>query len=359
MNESDRPRPRIGLACAYTPLSLIHAAGFTPYRILPTGDWPDQAGQMLHDNLCPHVKRILDRAMADDLPDLAGMVFVNSCDAMRRMMDAWKQIRPKDRTVMIDLPATAEPLSISFLTGEFRRLAEVLSQWAGYDILADRIKSSMEEYDLLASRLRILHSMNQRGMLSGGSGRMQALHNQAATQPVAAVIADLDRLISALTDGQSMPGVVPVFMFGNILPDPAAFELIESCGARVAGDDFCTGARLFDACETPAAIKKEAGDVFQDLACRVLTRPPCARTFDPASPMRIAADVVDRARACNAKGVIGHTVKFCDPYLARVPVVREALVAAGLPFLMLEGDCTLRSMEQQRTRIEAFIEMLG
>jgi benzoyl-CoA reductase/2-hydroxyglutaryl-CoA dehydratase subunit BcrC/BadD/HgdB len=39
-------------------------------------------------------------------------------------------------------------------------------------------------------------------------------------------------------------------------------------------------------------------------------------------------------------------------------VVREALTAAGLPFLMLEGDCTLRSMEQQRTRIEAFIEML-
>jgi len=357
MTENDRPR--IGFACAYTPLALIHAAGFMPYRILPTGDWPDQAGQMLHDNLCPHVKRILDRAMADDLPDLAGMVFVNSCDAMRRMMDAWKKIRPQDRTLMIDLPATAEPLSVSFLAGEFRRLAEVLSQWAGYDISADRIKNSMEQYDLLVSRLRDLHHMHQRGMLSGGSGRMQALYNAAATQPVETMVADLDRLISELTAAQSMDAAVPVFMFGNILPDSAAFELIESCGARVAGDDFCTGARLFDACETPAAIKKEAEDVSHDLARHVLTRPPCARTFDPAAPLRIAGDVVDRALACGAKGVIGHTVKFCDPYLARVPVVREALTAAGLPFLMLEGDCTLRSMEQQRTRIEAFIEMLG
>ncbi|RJP37265.1 MAG: 2-hydroxyacyl-CoA dehydratase [Desulfobacteraceae bacterium] len=356
MTENDSPR--IGFACAYTPLPLIRAAGFIPYRILPIGDWPDQAGQMLHDNLCPHVKRILDRAMADDLPDLAGMVFVNSCDAMRRMMDAWKQIRPKDKTVMIDLPATAEPLSIDFLAGEFRRLVEVLSQWSGYDILADRIKSSMEQYDLLASRLRNLHNMNQRGMLSGGSGRMQAIYNQAATQQVEALIADLDRLISELTAAQPMKEAVPVFMFGNILPDPAAFDLIESCGARVAGDDFCTGARLFGAYETQVAIKNDAEDVFHDLARRVLTRPPCARTFDPAAPMRIAEDVVDLALACNAKGVIGHTVKFCDPYLARVPVVREALTAAGLPFLMLEGDCTLRSMEQQRTRIEAFIEML-
>ncbi|PIQ45721.1 MAG: hypothetical protein COW04_06065, partial [Deltaproteobacteria bacterium CG12_big_fil_rev_8_21_14_0_65_43_10] len=73
----------IGFTCAYTPLALIDAAGFVPYRILPMGDWPDQAGQILHENLCPHIKRILDRAMQDDIPDLSGIVFMNSCDAMR------------------------------------------------------------------------------------------------------------------------------------------------------------------------------------------------------------------------------------------------------------------------------------
>ena len=64
------------------------------------------------------------------------------------------------------------------------------------------------------------------------------------------------------------------------------------------------------------------------------------------------------ARACGAAGVIGYTVKFCDPYLARMPMVREEFKKAGMPFLLLEGDCTLRSIGQQRTRIEAFIEML-
>ncbi len=357
MTENDRPR--IGFACAYAPLPLIHAAGFTPYRILPTGDWPDQAGQMLHDNLCPHVKRILDRAMADDLPDLAGMVFVNSCDAMRRMMDAWKQIRPRDRTVMIDLPATAEPLSIDFLKGESRRLTDVLSEWAGCAIPPDRLKESMARYDLLAGRLIELNNRQRHGVLPGESASLQAVYNKAATQPIEAMIADLERLLSVPVPEGSVSNAVPVFMFGNIFPDPAAFELIEACGARVTGDDFCTGARLFGAYEITAEKESEAGDVFQDLARRILTRPPCARTFDPAAPMRIAADVVERAVACGAKGVIGHTVKFCDPYLARVPMVREALTAAGLPFLMLEGDCTLRSMEQQRTRMEAFIEMLG
>jgi benzoyl-CoA reductase/2-hydroxyglutaryl-CoA dehydratase subunit BcrC/BadD/HgdB len=56
--------------------------------------------------------------------------------------------------------------------------------------------------------------------------------------------------------------------------------------------------------------------------------------------------------------VIGHTVKFCDPYLARLAAVRRTLQEAGMPFLVLEGDCTLRAIGQQRTRIEAFVEML-
>ena len=86
----------IGFTCAYTPIALIDAAGFTPYRVLPTGGWPDQAGRILHDNLCPHIKRVLDRALDKDLPDLFGMVFINSCDAMRRLADAWKSIRPLD-----------------------------------------------------------------------------------------------------------------------------------------------------------------------------------------------------------------------------------------------------------------------
>ena len=84
---------KIGFVCAYTPLPLIHAAGYVPLRVLPMSQVPDQAGHLLHDNLCPHVKRILDRALGQDLPELAAMVFINSCDAMRRLADAWQTAR--------------------------------------------------------------------------------------------------------------------------------------------------------------------------------------------------------------------------------------------------------------------------
>ncbi|MFH2098590.1 MAG: 2-hydroxyacyl-CoA dehydratase family protein, partial [Pseudomonadota bacterium] len=102
MNEK---RPAIGFTCAYTPLAVLEAAGFSGHRVLPTGgQWPDQAGRILHDNLCPHVKKVLDRALCNDLPELAGMVFMNSCDAMRRLYDAWIQVRPGEPALILDLP---------------------------------------------------------------------------------------------------------------------------------------------------------------------------------------------------------------------------------------------------------------
>ena len=71
-----------------------------------------------------------------------------------------------------------------------------------------------------------------------------------------------------------------------------------------------------------------------------------------------AAGAAHGALQTGARGVIAHVMKFCDPYLGRLPDVRDALRQAGIPLLVLEGDCTLRSLGQYRTRIEAFAEML-
>jgi benzoyl-CoA reductase/2-hydroxyglutaryl-CoA dehydratase subunit BcrC/BadD/HgdB len=146
---------------------------------------------------------------------------------------------------------------------------------------------------------------------------------------------------------------VPVYLFGNVLPDAEAFALFQTCGVHIAGNSICTGLRAFS---------RIGGDdsepVLVRLARGLLNQPRCARTFDPSLPGKIAQDVLAEARASQAKGVIAYTMKFCDPYMSRLPGIREVLRHAGLPFLHLEGDCTMRSMGQQRTRIEAFAEML-
>ncbi|NLH49657.1 MAG: 2-hydroxyacyl-CoA dehydratase [Myxococcales bacterium] len=344
----------IGYACAYTPLPLLDAFGFAAHRLLPIGDWPDQAGQLLHENLCPHVKRLLDRGLAGDLPPLAGMVFMASCDAMRRLADAWKKARPDDRIVLVDLPVAADEHSIAFLAAELRRLAETLAEWSGRSFDPAELKRGIASYNELAALAETLRAGLRAGTLAGGAARNQALLRLAMTRPRDEALTAFRQAAAEAPAQETAAGAVPVLLFGNVLPDPEALTLFESCGARVIADDVCTGGRAFH--------RIEPGDFADDLhwlARALLTRPACARTMDPARPGKIAPDLVRAARECGARGVIGHVLKFCDPYLARLPAIREALREAGLPLLLLEGDCTLGAIGQQRTRIEAFVEMLG
>jgi benzoyl-CoA reductase/2-hydroxyglutaryl-CoA dehydratase subunit BcrC/BadD/HgdB len=335
-----RKNEKIGYACAYTPLVLIDAAGYTPYRILPMSE-------------CPHVKRILDRAISNDLPDLAGVVFINSCDAMRRLSDAWRHVRSDDNVILLDLPAISDKAAVAFFAKELTRLTESLSEWSGRRITHNDVEASIDLYNKLPDIFAKLRIRQRQGTLKGGSSRMQMLYNEAMMAPFERSLVSLQQALAEpeLKDPES--DGIPVFLFGNVLADPEALALFETCGARIIEDDLCTGSRLF----TPIKIDG-SNDLVPQISRSLMTRSPCARTFDPAKPLNMAEDILARARASGAKGVIGQTLKFCDPYLDRLPMVRETLHQAGIPLLLLEGDCTLRSIEQQRTRIEAFIEML-
>jgi len=337
-------RPLLGFTCAYTPLPLIDAAGFAPYRALPMGQSPEQAGGYMHDNLCPHVKRILDRALANDLPELAGMIFINSCDAMRRLADAWIIPRPFDNMIHLDLPVYSDALSVEYFKGELERLTTALFDWSGKKITGNEINYSVTLYNQISNGLEVLGK-------TAASPAIQQIYNFASTH-------SFDETLSYLVEIESQTfkagkGDVPVYLFGNVLPDPAAFTLFEESGVSVISEDLCTGSRLFRPMEL--GEKKE---FLAPMSEALLSRPPCARTFFPDQPGKFAKDVLEAAKDSGAKGAICYTMKFCDPYLDRIPRIREFFKEADFPLLVLEGDCTLGSIGQQRTRIEAFVEML-
>ncbi|MFC1610762.1 2-hydroxyacyl-CoA dehydratase subunit D [Myxococcota bacterium] len=340
----------VGFTCAYAPTPLIHAAGFVPHRILPVGDAPDQAGVLLHDNMCPHVKRVLDRALAGDLPTLAGVIIMESCDAMRRLADAWQQARPDDPLVTVDLPFARNDRSAAYFADHLRQLARTLEQWSGRRLGDELLRESCRNYDALVDGLAKARTRAATGTLDGGWTRLQKLTNQSVTQP----IEDTRAALAKWLDQEPVPPTsgVPVSLFGNVLADEEAFTLLGDCGARVVNADLCTADRQL----TPLLLGE--GEVYAELSNAILSRPVCARTFAPDDPNRLARQVIDDARRAGARGVIAHVMKFCDPYLARLPTVRDQLRQAGLPMLVLEDDCTLRSLGQHKTRIQAFVEML-
>ncbi len=342
---TEQRTPRIGFTCAYTPLPLIHAAGFVPHRILPMGDAPDQAGTVLHDNICPHVKRVLDRALNGDLPEtMRGVVLMESCDAMRRLADAWLTARPDDEVVRVGLPVTTGSGSVAFFARELGRLLGVLERWGEREITDRSVHHSAGIYDRLARSL-------QQASGRCDAAALQRLYIRSVTTTPEEALEALDDLQGEASTPD--PRAVPVYLFGNVLPDAGAMELLLECGARVVGDDLCTAARQL----VPMNLDLD-DPPLTGIARSLLRRPPCARTITPERPGLLTDHLVQEVQRLGARGVIAHVVKFCDPYLNRIPDVQQALEGESIPLLVLEGDCSLRSLGQHRTRIEAFIEML-
>ena len=57
--------------------------------------------------------------------------------------------------------------------------------------------------------------------------------------------------------------------------------------------------------------------------------------------------------------VIYFNLKYCHPFLYEAPLFQERLEAEGIPTTFLETGHDLSGIGQLRTRVQAFIEMLG
>ena len=123
-------------------------------------------------------------------------------------------------------------------------------------------------------------------------------------------------------------------------------QAAQSCCTLPIVDDTCTGqARGF------SAPPKDAGlpQLMEWYADALLSQPPCMRMQDIAGRSVYTSPP-------HLKGVIYHTIKFCDYYGFEYANLKQT---GSLPFLKLETDYTDAGGGQMRTRIEAWFESLG
>ena len=149
-----------------------------------------------------------------------------------------------------------------------------------------------------------------------------------------------------------------IFIWGNEIDDIAFIQLVEECGARVVMDDLCTGTRFFwdDVPETP--------DPLDGIADRYL-QTHCPRSNVPQTQTR-EKDLENRygyigrfIRDWKVNGAIFYIVRYCDTCELEGPDLREYLNEMKIPVLMIEDDYSTSTIGQLRTRVQAFLEMIG
>ena len=346
---ADSRKPVVGWFCAYTPVEILLAAGLYPYRIVPEPSGAmTLADSYIERSFCPYVRSCLGEALNGRYQFLDGLVVVNSCDPMRRLYDAWRYYIGGFVT-LLDLPRINSELAVEYYRECLLKFIGELEAHYRVNISTTAVTEAISVYNKTRSRLRELYQLNQDYGLPIPAAQIQRIVRASTILPEDTFAELLEQLVHEVGSASDTREGPRVLISGSIMDNPLIVELIEQCGARVVGDDLCTGTRQF------WQLVESDGEPLTALSRYYLGRIPCPRMKDAQRRFDHVFQLVDDLQV---DGVIFYTMKFCDPFLFDLPVLKGQLGSRGIPSLILEGDYTPGTLGRVKTRIQAFVEML-
>jgi bcr-type benzoyl-CoA reductase subunit C len=340
-------RRGFGYLCTYAPLEMLHAAGFTPLRLLQLSGPVSLADAHLPSFACGLARAVSERMLTGELDFLHGVLFVHTCDTMQCMADIWRMAEPRFPVVNLSLPTVFSGDKVrDYWITELRGLARTLAATLGSAVSEDALRASIACYNQQRHLLSRLDQ--QRSRLT--AQQWWSLSTAGMLMPVEEHTALLESVLAGLEGAGETAGARPaLIVVGAVLDDPAVLQLLDELGGRVVADDLCTSSRYFD------TMVDEHMEPFAALAERYLKRAPCPAKHAAAQPrtqrlLRMCDDT-------GARGVVFVLPKFCEPHAFDYVPLTHVLDEAGVPHLLIETDIST-PVGQLRTRLQAFVEML-
>jgi benzoyl-CoA reductase/2-hydroxyglutaryl-CoA dehydratase subunit BcrC/BadD/HgdB len=331
----------VGIYNAYVPVEMFHAAGLTPVYLFHRAEDRGYARAHLPAFTCWPGRSLVDQAMAGDLEGLAGLALGQTCDTVQALVDVGRVVMPSHIPVYhIGVPQhLATPAARPYFLRELKRLRAALGSPSD-QALVDAI-------DLCNQTRRQVRALYARAPELAPPDLCAALR-AALTVPPDRLHGWLAVLLDTVLPGKtSGPRLILV---GPHLADPILYHVIDEAGARVVDDLLDVGHRYF------AGAVASDGDPVEALADHYLALSPTPTKHHPGR--RRDQGLVDMVSRRYADGVIFARQKFCDPHgFDHVPL-KAALETAGVPTLSLELEQAPQG-GQLRTRVQAFVEMVG
>ena len=359
---AEEGRRVIGYICIFPPVELISAAGLVPFRITGSLDPITEADTYLEPLMCPFVRSCFDLAIKKEFEFTSGMIWPHSCDNIQKTFDIWKHYVPSSFFHYLDVPHMTFPSSFEFFTEELNNLKAHLEEYTGGEITEEKLLESIQAHNENRTLLRELSGLRRHAppLLSGTE--MMEVVRAVTCIPVDEANDLLRRIIDQVKSrqqGRPAERKPRLLIYGSELDHPAPIQLLEDAGADVVVDDTCMGTKSYLTDVTTE------GNLLANLAQRYLGSITCPRTFRFSDGTR-QQDLDDRfgyiaelAREYKVDGAILYVLMFCDTFEFDVPDVRDYLQDSGIPTLHIEDDYQLSGLGGMRTRIEAFLEMIG
>jgi len=351
----------MGLVCTYTPIEIIIAAGFHPYRILPTTD-PSLATSYLDSNFCPYVRSCLGEALGKRPEYADNLIIVNSCDAMRRLYDAWRHYVQGSFIYLLDLPRDDSVKDIQYYKDNLQSLINELEEKFEIKISEDSLYQAIslcnktrellaELFDFYVNEQVSLSAVGFLQIVKGSMLFPQEEYNGLLEK----FIKDAKKEENILSNSSGIGNKFKILITGTIMDDLSIAEVIENYGGKIVFVDMCTGNRYFQNQIPLKTSKKINNNPLKLLAEYYLSKTPCPRMMNLEKRWKYLLKII---KDNQVRGVIFYNLKFCDTSFFELPIIRERLQKYGIPSLCLEGEFASSTSGRIKTRIQAFLEVL-
>ncbi|MCX6002678.1 MAG: 2-hydroxyacyl-CoA dehydratase family protein [Chloroflexi bacterium] len=339
-----------GWFCTYTPIELIHAAGFLPVRIYGGTIRVEQAGSLVPNFVCPYMRTSLERALRGEYRYLSGVIQGYTCDTPCGMMNIWEENTGLGLFHTVPLPYNASEGARAFYRHTLNELTGKLAEAGGKTGPAS-LQRSLDLYAEIRKSLLRLHELRARDMFVRPARDFYTIAEAGFSLPPEDYLTYLTGLIGALDYKKAAPaGGIPVLVSGSIVEQMWIFDLIEVAGGKVVADDLCNGYRFCEPADGPGK------DPIERLIDRYMHRFPCPARSTIEDRVPRVRELVERS---GARGVIFLFQKFCTPHLADYPALAGELKNSGIPVLLVEMDESGNIEGQLKTRFQAFFEIIG
>jgi benzoyl-CoA reductase/2-hydroxyglutaryl-CoA dehydratase subunit BcrC/BadD/HgdB len=353
----------IGYVCSFVPLEIISASGCIPFRVRGNVHEPITKGDTLLETIvCPYYRSIFDLSVKGRYDFLSGLVIPHGCDSMVRSFSTWSYALPYSYFHFVNIPTVCAESSFEFFNAEINTFRRSLDKFAGKAMTDADLKEAIRAHNESRDKVRALYEFRKGDppLLSGTE--LTKVLTVGASLPVAEANGLFDQVLAEIgRRGTSHLKKGPrIFIDGACLDNIELIKLVEELGGNVVADTICNGARdHFPKTDI-------GGDPVDALSRRYLGKINCPKTYRENKTGTFEGDIASRfgdigayTQEFKVEGAILYVYKYCDPFGFEVPARKAYYDSIHVPLLCLEDVYSAGTMGQLRTRIQAFLEMIG
>ncbi|MFA7165353.1 MAG: double-cubane-cluster-containing anaerobic reductase [Desulfoplanes sp.] len=354
-------RKVIGTFCVFVPEELTIAANAIQVGLCSGADaGKEEVEKLIPRNTCALIKSLVGFKLAHLCPftescDL--IVGETTCDGKKKAYETLGEFAP---VYVMEVPQCTSEDDKVLWKAEIIRYKEKIEEMTGNTITAESLKKAIV---IVNNKRKAIQRLNKLRVAEPVpiSGRDALLINQVGfyddperfTAQVNLLCDQLEEKI-AKGEGVAPKGTPRLLMSGcpMAVPNWKLPYVTESAGAIIVGEESCVGTRNI------RDLVDESGETVDDMINALTDRYlkiDCA-CFTPNTER--VDNILDLAKATKADGVLQYTLMFCQPYAQENFRVEKSLRQEEIPSMIVETDYGMEDVEQLKTRIEAFVEMV-